>query len=158
MIEGYCQPKEIAVEEGISLVKYYPYYRCTLKWYQDPGLCKQVDGTAVPYDRERLGRMYRFLSSKGECYYIKVKEKGRWRLAGDISLWNGMISVVLCKESQNRHMGRKAVACLLGRAKEVGWRYVDAEVYEFNRQSRRMFLSVGFQPIEREKLRYELPG
>ena len=44
-----------------------------------------------------------------DSYYIKVKEKGRWRLAGDISLWNGMISVVLCKECQNRHIGRKDV-------------------------------------------------
>lgn len=158
MIEGYRQPKEIAVEDGILLVKYYPYYRCTLNWYQDTELCKQVDGVAVPYDRERLGRMYRFLSSKGECYYIKVKEKGRWRLTGDISLWNGMISVVICREYQNRHIGRKAVAALLGRAKEVGWTCVDAEVYEFNRQSRRMFLSVGFQSIEKEKLRYKLQG
>ena len=118
-----------------------------------------MDGTAVPYDRERLGRMYRFLSSKGECYYIKVKEKGRWRLAGDISLWNGMISVVLCKECQNRHIGRKAVACLLGRAKEVGWRYVDAEVYGVQPPEPADVPVRGFSAHRtREKLRYELPG
>lgn len=64
MIKGVIQPKEIIIDEKLSLVKYYLYYKRTLKWYQDLTLCKQVNNIDYPYDKERLRRMYRYLSSK----------------------------------------------------------------------------------------------
>ena len=100
--------------------------------------------------------MYRYLCRNGECYYIKYKERGKWRLIGDISLYNGQIAVVIAKEWQNRHLGRKCVRALLERAKNIGCKQIEAKIYPFNRQSQKMFLSVGFVKISDEKYIYKL--
>ncbi len=156
MIDHYIQPKEIVIDSTLSLVKYYPNYKRTLPWYQDLQVCKQVDNRDSPYDQKLLSQMYRYLTKAGECYYIKFRENGRSRLVGDITLYNGKIAIVICKEYQNRHLGRKAVAAIINRAKQVGWTKVDAEIYSFNKQSRRMFQSVGFKQIASEKYRLQL--
>lgn len=156
MIDNYIQPGEIKIDETLSLVKYYPNYKTTLPWYQDAELCKQVDNRDGVYDRQRLSCMYRYLAKTGECYYIKIREKGRSRLIGDITLYNGEIAVVVCKQYQNRHIGRKAVEALLKRAKDVAWTKVEAEIYDFNKQSRKMFLSIGFKQIAPERYCIEL--
>lgn len=154
MIKGVIQPKKIIVDENLCLIKYYPYYKRTLEWYKDLTLCKQVDNIDYPYDKERLSRMYRYLSTRGECYYIKYKENGRFHIVGDISLCDGMISIVVCKEFQNNHIGRKAVVAILSRAADIGLKHVDAEIYDFNEQSVKMFSDVGFQKVDKERYRY----
>lgn len=158
MIDGHFQPKEIMIDDTLSLVKYYPNYKRTLPWYQDLDVCRQVDNRDSAYDLKLLSQMYRYLSEKGECYYIKFRENGRSHLVGDITLYNGEIAIVICKEYQNRHLGRKSVEALLKRAKEIGWAKVEAEIYAFNHQSRRMFLSVGFRQIAQERYCYEFEG
>lgn len=154
MIKENLQPKVIKIDDTLSLVKYYPNYKRTLPWYQDIDLCKQIDNRDSVYDLELLSRMYRYLSKRGECYYIKFREKGRSHLVGDITLYDGEIAIVICKEYQNRHLGRKAVCALLNRAKDIGLTKVEAEIYSFNKQSRRMFLSVGFKQIAPERYCY----
>lgn len=156
MIDEYIQPREIVIDDTLSLVKYYPNEKRTLLWYQDPDVCRQVDNRDHVYDLKLLRQMYRYLSEAGECYYIKFRENGRWHLVGDITLYNGEIAIVICKEYQNRHLGRRCVSALLQRAKEVGWVTVEAEIYSFNQQSRKMFRSVGFRQISEERYRYEL--
>ncbi len=156
MINGIIQPKRLAVSRDIELVKYYPYYKRTLTWYQDPALCRQVDNIDFTYDLDRLKRMYRYLSSKGECYYIKFREKGAWRLVGDISLCEGKISVVICREYQNRHIGRAAIRAVLDRARELNYLRVEAEIYSFNGQSRQAFEAAGFKKTGRERFVKEL--
>lgn len=144
MIEALEQPKLRIVNEKIRLVKYYPYYKKTLQWYQDPVLCRQVDRIDHVYDLELLKRMYGYLSGYGECYYIKYCDQGRWRLVGDVSLYNGMIAIVICREYQNRHIGRAVIDAMIARAKEVGWQALEAEVYDFNVQSQKAFEAAGF--------------
>ncbi len=156
MIDRYIQPKEIVIDSTLSLVKYYPNYKRTFPWYQDLALCKQVDNRDSAYDLKLLSQMYRYLSKAGECYYIKFRKNGRSRLVGDITLYDGKIAIVICKEYQNRHLGRKSVEALINRAKQVGWTKVDAEIYSFNKQSQRMFLSVGFKQITSEIYRITL--
>lgn len=68
MIGNYIQPKEIPVDETLSLVKYYRNYKCTLPWYQDLTVCKQVDNVDSVYDVEKLSRMYRYLSQKRRIF------------------------------------------------------------------------------------------
>ncbi len=153
MIDDYTQPKEIVIDPTLSLVKYYPNYKRTFSWYQDSDVCKQVDNRDSPYDRKLLSQMYRYLAKAGECYYLKFRENGRSRLVGDITLYNGEIAIVICKEYQNRHLGRKAVEAIVNRARQVGWTKVDAEIYSFNQQSQKMFRSVGFQQIAPERYR-----
>lgn len=153
MIENYEQPKKIVISGTLELIRYYPYYRRTLPWYQDLTLCKQVDNIDHPYDLARLKRMYTYLSTKGECYYIKFKDGHAWHLVGDISLCNGAVSIVIAPEFQNRHIGRSAITGICRRAKEIGLSHLDAEIYAFNAQSRRAFEAAGFREISSEQFR-----
>ncbi len=148
--ERDTQPKRISVRDGLELVKYYPNYARALAWYQDLDVCRQVDGIDHPYDLDRLKRMYRYLSSRGECYYIKYRDRGRWRLVGDIALYEGKLAIVVCREHQNCGIGRVAIGALVGRAIELGYRQVEAEIYAFNKQSRRAFEAAGFRQVGEE--------
>ena len=156
MIENYEQPKKIVISDTLELIRYYPYYRRTLPWYQDLTLCKQVDNIDHPYDMDRLRRMYTYLSTKGECYYIKYKDGNTWHLVGDISLCGGAVSIVIAPEYQNRHIGRAAITGICRRAKEIGLPHLDAEIYAFNAQSRRAFEAMGFREIAPEQFRLNL--
>lgn len=91
------------VDEEISLVPYYPNEETALPWYQDPDVCRQVDNIDHVYTSERLNAMYTYLSTHGACYYISY----RGVLVGDVSLRNsGELAIVICREYQNRHIGR----------------------------------------------------
>ena len=140
------------VDENISLVPYYPDYDAALKWYQDPRLCKQADNIDTVYTLDRLKKMYEYLSSHGECYYIEYNGV----LIGDITLReNEEISLVICNEYQNKHIGRKCVKNIMELAKEKGMKRVKAEIYSFNEQSRKMFLSIGFKHISGDWYSFE---
>lgn len=134
------------VNEDIVLVPYYPNYEVALEWYQDKDLCKQVDNIDFVYSLERLKSMYNYLSSDGDCYYIEYCG----RLVGDITLKEGVISIVVCKEYQNRHIGRRCVENIIDLAREKGLEQVKAEIYSFNAQSQRMFKAIGFEHLEED--------
>ena len=61
-----------------------------------------------------------------------------------------------CKEYQNKHIGRRCVIDMLKLAKEKEMAKVTANIYSFNAQSRRMFLSVGFRQTDEEWYEYVL--
>ena len=140
------------VDEEIVLVPYYPNYEVALEWYQDLELCKQVDNIDFPYSLDRLNSMYNYLSTHGDCYYIEYKKQ----LVGDISLHNGEISIVVCKEFQNRHIGRRCIQNILELAKEKGLIQIKAEIYSFNKQSQKVFLAVGFEHLENNRYVFNL--
>lgn len=142
----------IVIDAEVALVPYFENYAETLKWYQDPALCKQVDNIDVVYDLERLQNMYTWLNAHGECWYIEYEG----RLVGDISLHDGVISIVVCREYQNRHIGRRAVRAVLEVARQKGLVEVTAEIYDFNIQSQKMFLSCGFEYRGGEVYGYKL--
>ena len=74
-----------------------PYYRndaASLPWYQDLTVCKQVDDRDMPYDAELLHRMYDFLSTHGDCYYIEYQ-----------GFWSGMSRRSRCKPKKERKKG-----------------------------------------------------
>lgn len=145
--------KERMVDEEISLVPYYPNEEVSLPWYQDLELCKQVDNIDFVYTSERLNKMYNFLSTHGDCYYIQFKGT----LVGDVTLQeSGEISIVVCKEYQNQHIGRRCVLNILELAREKGLEKVTASIYSFNSQSRKMFESLGFIPVSEENYKYKL--
>lgn len=141
------------IDEDIVLVPYYPNEDIAIKWYQDKEVCRQVDNIDYVYSLDRLRAMYGFLSTHGECFYIQYKGK----LIGDVSLRdNSEISIVVCKEYQNRHIGRKCVLDMIKLAKEKGMREVKANIYTFNTQSQRMFQKIGFQRSEDEWYIYDM--
>ena len=142
---------ERIIDKELKLIPYYRNDEFSLPWYQDLDVCKQVDNRDEPYDLELLNCMYDYLSSNGDCYYIEYEGK----LVGDVSLRdNGEIAIVVCKEYQNRHIGRRCVLDMLKLAKEKGMDKVKANIYSFNKQSQSMFQSVGFVKTEEEWYEY----
>ena len=94
--------------------------------------------------------MYDYLSSNGDFY---IEYEGE--LVGDVSLRdNGEIAIVVCKEYQNRHIGRRCVLDMLKLAKEKEMDKVKANIYSFNKQSQSMFQSVEFVKTEEEWYEY----
>lgn len=141
------------IDSEIRLVPYYRNDAVSLPWYQDPDVCKQVDDRDTPYDVDLLHRMYDYLSANGDCYYIEYNGT----LVGDVSLRNdGEIAIVICKAYQNRHIGRRCVQAMLQLAQEKGMSRVKANIYTFNTQSQKMFLSVGFTKTAPEWYEYKL--
>lgn len=142
---------ERIIDKEIKLVPYYRNDEVSLPWYQNLDVCKQVDNRDEPYDLELLHCMYDYLSSNGDCYYIEYEGK----LVGDVSLRdNGEIAIVVCKEYQNQHTGRRCVLNILKLAKEKGMNKVKANIYSFNKQSQTMFQSIGFVKTEEEWYEY----
>ena len=133
------------IDDELRLVPYYRNDEVSLAWYQDPDVCKQVDNIDYVYDLDQLHRMYDYLCANGDCFYVEYQGV----LVGDVSLRNNSeISIVICKEYQNRHIGRRCIKEILKLAQEKGIDSVKADIYSFNEQSRRMFESVGFEKAD----------
>ena len=139
--------KEIKITDEISLIPYFENYELTLTWYQDYDLYKQVDNIDYLYDKDRLIRMYKYLNDHGLCYYIKYKEN----LVGDISLTDdNEISIVIAKDFQNLGIGKLCIKEIIKLAKELERKEIKANIYSFNKQSKKVFTSVGFKQIDEE--------
>lgn len=99
--------------------------------------------------------MYDYLCSNGDCYYIDcyyIEYEGK--LVGNVSLRDREIAIVVCKEYQNRHIGRRCVLDMLKLVKEKEMSNVKANIYSFNKQSQSMFQSVEFVKTEEEWYEY----
>lgn len=145
-----CHTRKI--DESISLIPYYRNDEVSLPWYQDPDVCKQVDNIDFVYDLTRLHAMYDYLDAHGSCYYIRYDGI----LVGDVSLCdNGELAIVICKEFQNRHIGRKCIMNMIELAREKGMEKVKAKIYSFNTQSLRMVQALGFTKVAGEWYEYE---
>ena len=68
------------------------------------------------------------------------------------------MAIVVCKEYQNRQIGRRCIRDMLKLAKEKGMDTVRANIYSFNTQSQRMFQAVGFQKTGEEWYEYKVEG
>ena len=136
------------IDEEVGLVPYYPNYDVTLEWYQDLDLCKQVDNRDAAYDFPLLKRMYEYLNTHGDLYYIQYRNS----LCGDVCLQSsGEVNIVIAKPFQNRHIGRRVIGALTKLAREKGIPGLHAEIYSFNTQSQNMFQSVGFVKAAEEQ-------
>lgn len=144
----YQNMENRVVDAEIMLVSYYPNYRTTLAWYQDLELCKQVDNRDSVYDLDLLKRMYQYLNKHGDLFYIKYKG----RLCGDVCLQTGgEVNIVISKQFQNQHIGRRVMNEIICLAREKEMRKLHAEIYFFNLQSQKMFQSVGFLKVDEEQ-------
>lgn len=145
--------EEIIIENNLKLISYFPNQEITLKWYQDLDVCKQVDNIDIPYTIERLDAMYNYLSSNGDCYYIEFNNT----LVGDVSIFNdNAIAIVVSKEFQNQHIGRKCINQMILLAKAKGIKELKATIFSFNKQSKKMFEAVGFKQVGKELYIYKI--
>lgn len=145
--------EERVIDSEITLIPYYPNYEESFKWYQDKDVCKQVDNIDHVYSMDTLKAMYTYLSTHGYCYFIQFNGK----LVGDVTLRdNKEVCIVVCKEYQNKHIGRRCILDMLRLAQEKGYDFVKANIYSFNTQSQRMFLSIGFEMVDDESYEYKI--
>ena len=141
------------VDSEIRLIPYYRNDEVSLSWYLDTDLVKMVDNRDTPYDIPLLHRMYDYLSENGDCYYIEYDDTP----VGDVTLLeSGEIAIVISKEYQGRHIGRRCVREMLALAREKGMTSVKAVIYSFNIPSQRMSLSLGFEKTGDEEYTYIL--
>ena len=100
----------LTTKSGYLPCTLFPAYEIALPWYQDAELCHHVDNQNRIYDLPILKNMYQYLDSHGDLFYIGYKGI----LCGDVCLQtSGEISIVVCKEYQNRHIGRTVIGKIL---------------------------------------------
>lgn len=145
--------RSIPVTPDITLIPYYDNYATALPWYQDAVLCKQVDNRDTVYDLATLQRMYHYLNTHGDLFYIQYKGI----LCGDVCLQTtGELAIVICKKYQNQHIGRAVIRKLLELARQKSYSSCWAHIYTFNTQSQKMFLALGFVQEDAEHYQYLL--
>ena len=81
------------------------------------------------------------------CIGLKEKKKVRG------SRWDEDMAIVIGEPSaRGQGIGRKVIACLMERARDLGWEELTVgEIYDWNEASRRLFTGLGFEPVERTK-------
>lgn len=151
MIQGIEQPEIIQIDNTLRLRKYDGVHDFAEEWYLDEETVYLVDGKRDPYTIERLGGMYRYLNNAGELYFIEVLENGTYKPIGDVTFWQeDMLIVIGDPAYRGKGIGRKVIAVLAERGKELGYRYLEiGEIYDWNEGSRRCFESVGFKAYEK---------
>ena len=150
-IPGVLQPELIPICDDLRLRRFDGNYDIALPWYQDAETLRLVDGKEDPYTPARIKRMYDYLGEHGELYWIEVWTENGFRPSGDVTLWQEDMPIVIGERAyRGKGIGRKVVAALCRRARELGYGkiYVD-EIYDFNTGSRRCFESMGFVPYEK---------
>lgn len=130
------------IDPEFRLIPYYPDYTTTLPWYQDLSLCKQVDNRDAPYDLELLQRMYDYLNTHGDLFYIQYQAT----LCGDVCLQpSGEINIVIAKPFQNKHIGEQLVSDSLVQGKAAGFQLLQFNaVVENNIHARHLYERLGF--------------
>ena len=149
-ISGVIQPELIPISDDLRLRKFDGDYDVALPWYQDRETVRLVDGKEDPYTPDRIKRMYDYLEEHGELYWIEYRMGEGFAPIGDVTFWQDDMPIVIGEKAlRGKGIGRKVVAALCRRARELGYEriYVD-EIYDFNIGSRRCFESVGFVPYE----------
>ena len=151
MIQGIEQPEVIQIDNTLRLRKYDGVHDFAEEWYLDEETVYLVDGKKDPYTIERLGGMYRYLNNAGELYFIEVFENGTYKPFGDVTFWQEDMPIVIGDPAyRGKGIGRKVIAVLAERGKELGYRYLEiGEIYDWNEGSRRCFESVGFVAYEK---------
>ena len=150
-ILGIEQPDVIQIDDTLRLRKYDGNHDFALTWYQDEETVWLVDGNRNPYTVERMEGMYRYLNNAGELYFIEIMENGIYKPIGDVTFWQEDMPIVIGDPAyRGKGIGRKVIAVLAERGKELGYRYLEiGEIYDWNEGSRRCFESVGFQAYEK---------
>lgn len=153
-IQGVEQPELIQVDKAIRLRKYDGVHDFALAWYQDLELVWLVDGDRKPYDADLLSRMYNYLNTHGELYWIEALEDDGYRPIGDVTFWQEDMPIVIADPAyRGKGIGRRIISALIQRGRELGYDrlYVD-EIYHHNTASRKCFESLGFRADqEKEK-------
>lgn len=147
-IEGIEQPEILLIEKGLRLRKYDGPYSGALAWYQDEETLSLVDGPGwTPYDPAQLSKMYEYLNTAGELYYIEIENNGAHIPIGDVTLCRNDLPIVIGdKAYRGRGIGRKVLLGLIKRAGDLGFETLGVkEIYHHNLASQKLFEGAGFK-------------
>ena len=107
-----------------------------------------------------INRMYQYLSSIGELYFIEILENQTWKLIGDVTLSEQNMPIVIGEEKYwGNGIGKKVIYTLIKRAKAIGLTKIYIPViYLYNECSQNLFKSTGFIETNENKTEksYEL--
>ena len=118
-----------------------------LEWYSDRDIMYYSEGIIDRvYDLSDIHRMYNYLSSSGELYFIEAYVDNQWISIGDVTLMKDNLPIVIGnKEYWGMGIGKKVIRRLIVRAREIGYgTLVVPEIYHYNERSRKLFVSLGF--------------
>lgn len=128
-----------------------PAVRAALGWYCDREVLDGAGGQdEEPYDEARVCRMYHYLNTHGELYFIEVNQHGDWLPIGDVTLAPNTTPIVIgAKGWRSRGIGARVLALLIQRARALGYAEMWAkEIWGHNIASQRLFERMGFQRVE----------
>ena len=138
LLDGELRLRPVRMPDDIPLA---------VDWYNDPEVMRLSEGSVdETYDAEMIGKMYRYLSDRGELYIIELLIAEEWVPIGDVTLAPDTIPIVIgVAEYRSRGYGKRALSLIVDRARALGWRELRVKsVYTFNVRSRRLFESLGF--------------
>lgn len=149
-LPNIIQPDFLVVDKKIRLRKVFKEdYPLALPWYQNPRVLYYSEGvTNKVYDIQVINRMYDYLSSLGELYYIEIKEEC-WKAIGDVTLSDQNMPIIIGEDTYcGLGIAKKVMMQLLSRAREVGLKRIRVPaIYKYNEASRGLFVALGFVKV-----------
>lgn len=118
-----------------------------IPWYSDPEVLRNSEGSSVPYDAEKVRKMYSYLKSNGHFFIIELKVEDTWTPIGDACLMENSVPIVIgIPEFRSKGYGRTTLKLLITLAKNLGWEEMRVRgIYPYNKVSIRLFESAGFK-------------
>lgn len=136
-IIGIKQPEIIQISNELRLRKYDGLCDFALKWYQDEETLLLVNNNPTTYDEGQLERMYTYLDTQGETYFIEVLVGSTVIPVGDVTFSKEDMPIVIGdKKYRGKGIGKQVICTLIERAKLLGYLEIKVdEIYHFNRAS-----------------------
>lgn len=152
-ITGIEQAEILEIDKQVRLRRYDGQHDFAFEWHQDLELVWLVDGNKEPYTLDRLNRMYGYLATNGECYFIEIFEDEQFIPIGDVTLFADDFAIAIGdKRYWNKGIGTKVLQRMIERAREVGLEEILVEeIYDWNTGSRKLFEKCGFEAVEKKK-------
>lgn len=146
--EGIMQPKIIEIDGQIRLKAFDGNFAIAYAWYQDPIVYKNSEGRDEPVDLAYIEKMYHYLDSVGELYFIEILVDGSYQAIGDITVKAVNPPIVIGDSNyRGKGIGKKVMQAMIARAKELNFEKIcDSEVYDYNLESIKLHESLGFKP------------
>ncbi|HFU4078522.1 TPA: GNAT family N-acetyltransferase [Streptococcus suis] len=150
-ITGIEQADILEIDKQVRLRRYDGQHDFAFEWHQDLELVWLVDGNKEPYTLDRLNRMYGYLATNGECYFIEILENGQFLPIGDVTLLRDDFAIAIGdKRYWNKGIGTKVLQRMVERARELGFvEILVEEIYDWNLGSRKLFEKCGFEVVEK---------
>ncbi|WP_312221935.1 GNAT family N-acetyltransferase [Streptococcus parasuis] len=150
-ITGIEQADILEIDRQVRLRRYDGQHDFAFEWHQDLELVWLVDGNKEPYTLDRLNRMYGYLATNGECYFIEILENGQFLPIGDVTLLRDDFAIAIGdKRYWNKGIGTKVLHRMIERAREVELEEILVkEIYDWNTGSLKLFEKCGFEVVEK---------